>query len=131
VKALASQTALSTEEIGRQIHAVVSATRETAEKVQGISVTVGEMEGIASAIADATAQQNVATGEIARTAACAAQAMTGRCEAVGAVTQGADARAATLRAGAAEAEAEAGMARLLGVLLRIVAESGGASRQAA
>jgi methyl-accepting chemotaxis protein len=132
VKALASQTARSTEEIGRQIHAVVSATREAAEKVHGISLTVGEMEGIASAIADAMAQQNVATGEIARTAAGAAgaaQAMTGRCEAVGAATQGADARAATLRAGAAEAEA--GMAVLREVLLRIVAESGGPSRQAA
>jgi len=132
VKALASQTARSTEEIGRQIQAVVSATREAAEKVQGISLTVGEMEGIASAIADAIAQQNVATGEIARTAAGAAgaaQAMTGRCEAVGAATQGADARAATLRAGAAEAEA--GMARLREALLRIVSDSGAPASRAA
>lgn len=126
VKALASQTARSTEEIGRQIQAVVSATREAVDKVHGISVSVGEMEGIASAIADAMAQQNVATGEIARTAsgaAAAAQTMTSRCEAVGGATGEADARAAALRAAATEADAA--MAEMRATLLRIVEEAAG------
>jgi methyl-accepting chemotaxis protein len=124
VKALASQTARSTEEIGRQIQAVVTATREAVEKVQGISATVGEMEGIAAAIASAMAQQNVATSEIARTAAGAAasaQAMTARCEAVGEATRGADARAAALRQAAIEADAA--MADLRRALIGIVSEA--------
>ncbi|WP_170979135.1 methyl-accepting chemotaxis protein [Roseomonas sp. HF4] len=127
VKALASQTARSTEEIGRQIQAVVSATREAVDKVQDISVSVSEMEGIASAIAGAMTQQTEATGEIARTAsgaAAAAQAMTARCEAVGSATGQADARAGALRVAAAEAEAA--MTGLRATLLGIVAEAGGA-----
>lgn len=122
VKALASQTARSTEEIGRQIQAVVTATRDAVDRVQGITVSIAEMEEIASAIAASMTQQTAATGEIARTASGAAgsaRAMAEHCETVGQATREADARANALRQAAAEADA--GMMALRARLTGIVA----------
>jgi methyl-accepting chemotaxis protein len=66
VKQLASQTARSTEEIGRQINAVRDATGSAADAVDRIVQTIGEMDRIGSSVAVAVEQQGAATAEIAR-----------------------------------------------------------------
>ena len=74
VKALASQTARSTEEITRQISEVRAATGESVAAVQNIENTIGEIDAIASSIAAAVVQQGAATAEIARNVTQTAQA---------------------------------------------------------
>ena len=65
VKALATQTARSTEEISRHITDVRAATGATVASVQRIEATISEVEGIANSIAAALEQQDAATGGIA------------------------------------------------------------------
>ncbi|MGI4976755.1 MAG: methyl-accepting chemotaxis protein [Janthinobacterium lividum] len=65
VKALASQTARATEEIGSQIGQIQGATGLAVEAIGGIATTIGEASEIASAIAAAVEQQGAATREIA------------------------------------------------------------------
>ncbi len=72
VKALAGQTARATEEIAAQIQGVQTATADVVETIAHIARTVGEIDGISSAIAVMLNQQSDATGEIARGAADAA-----------------------------------------------------------
>jgi methyl-accepting chemotaxis protein len=87
VKALASQTARSTQEIGAHIGKVRAATEASVAAVARIEQTIGAIEAIAGAIAAAVAQQGAATAEIARTVAdtaAAAQAMSGRTQEVSA-----------------------------------------------
>jgi methyl-accepting chemotaxis protein len=67
VKALATQTARSTQEIARHIAEVRSATGATAAAVAVIERTIAELDGIAGAIATSVQQQDAATEEIART----------------------------------------------------------------
>jgi methyl-accepting chemotaxis protein len=124
VKSLAAQTARSTEEIGRQIDAVVSATRDAVRAVGGIAATVQQVNAAAGAIADAMTQQAAATSEIARAAAGAADAardMTGRTEALDGMTRSVETRADALRRAAREADAA--MVQLRGTLVRLVRES--------
>jgi methyl-accepting chemotaxis protein len=81
VKQLATQTARSTEEIGRHIADVRVATGASAQAVLHIEQTITEMDRIAASIAEAVAQQGEATAEIARSigsTAGAAGEMTGR-----------------------------------------------------
>ena len=66
VKALANQTAQATQDIARQIATLQGATRDSAEAIRGISLTVRTMNDIAVAIAAAVEQQGAATQEIAR-----------------------------------------------------------------
>ncbi|MEO5337356.1 MAG: methyl-accepting chemotaxis protein [Magnetospirillum sp. WYHS-4] len=66
VKNLANQTAKATEEIGGQIGAVQTATRDAAEAIGGIGRTVARINEVASAIAAAVEEQGAATQEIAR-----------------------------------------------------------------
>ena len=66
VKSLATQTAKATEDIGRQITQIQTATRNAVESIRGISTTIGEISNIAAAIAAAVEQQGSATQEIAR-----------------------------------------------------------------
>ena len=66
VKGLAGQTARATDDIRLQIEQMQSATRDAVQAIRGISSTVGEMGGIASAIAAAVEQQGSATAEISR-----------------------------------------------------------------
>ncbi len=66
VKALASQTARSTEEITRHINEVREATGASVAAVARIEQTIGEVNAIAGSIADAVDQQGAATAEIAR-----------------------------------------------------------------
>ncbi len=124
VKSLAAQTARSTEEIGRQIEAVVAATNHAVRAVGGIAATVQQVDAAAAAIADAMAQQSAATAEIARAAAGAAGAardMTGQTDTLDGMTRGVETRAEALRRAAREADAA--MGELRGTLIRLVRES--------
>jgi methyl-accepting chemotaxis protein len=81
VKALATQTARSTQDIARHIEQVRSATGASAAAVGRIAQTITEIDAIASSIAAAVEQQGSATAEIARNVnetANAASEMTGR-----------------------------------------------------
>jgi methyl-accepting chemotaxis protein len=81
VKALANQTARSTEEIGQHIARVRSATGASVEAVARIEHTITEINAIAGSIAAAVEQQGAATAEIARAVtetATAANEMTAR-----------------------------------------------------
>ncbi|HEY4987534.1 MAG TPA: methyl-accepting chemotaxis protein [Bradyrhizobium sp.] len=66
VKELASQTAKATEEIAGQVNAIQSATGECVTAIGGISHTIRDISGIATAIAAAVEEQDSATREIAR-----------------------------------------------------------------
>ncbi|WP_158922734.1 methyl-accepting chemotaxis protein [Acidisphaera sp. S103] len=81
VKALATQTARSTQEIARHIDQIRSATGVSVAAVTRIEQTITEIDTIAGSIAAAVEQQGAATAEIARTVsetAAAASEMTGR-----------------------------------------------------
>ncbi len=81
VKALATQTARSTEEIGQHIASVRGATSESVAAVMNIEQTINEISAIAGSIAAAVEEQGAATAEIARNVtetASAANAVTGR-----------------------------------------------------
>ncbi len=81
VKALATQTARSTEEIAQHIGHVRSATGVSVAAVIRIEKTIGEINAIAGSIAAAVEQQAAATAEIARNVAetaSAANEMTSR-----------------------------------------------------
>jgi methyl-accepting chemotaxis protein len=66
VKSLANQTAKATEDIGRQISAIQSATEAAVGAIQGIGKTIEEIAKIATNIASAVEEQGAATQEIAR-----------------------------------------------------------------
>jgi methyl-accepting chemotaxis protein len=81
VKALATQTARSTQEIGRHINQVRLATAASVAAVARIEQTITEVNAIAGSIAAAVEQQGAATAEIARNVtetATAANEMTNR-----------------------------------------------------
>lgn len=89
VKALATQTAKATEEIGTQISAIQVATRESAGEIKQIVSTIGRISGITSAIAAAVEEQGAATQEIARNVQEAAHGTTRVAESMGTVSEGA------------------------------------------
>jgi methyl-accepting chemotaxis protein len=66
VKALATQTAKATEEIGAQVTAVQGETTGTVQGIQSICATIQEVDEISAAIAAAVSQQGTATQEIAQ-----------------------------------------------------------------
>lgn len=74
VKALATQTAHSTEEITRHIGEVRAATGASVAAVGRIEQTIGEVDAIASSIAAAVEEQGAATAEIARNVTQTAEA---------------------------------------------------------
>jgi methyl-accepting chemotaxis protein len=76
VKALASQTAKATEEIGTQISSMQAATQESVAAIKEIGGTIGRIAEIASTIAAAVEEQGAATQEIARNVQQAAQGTT-------------------------------------------------------
>jgi methyl-accepting chemotaxis protein len=73
VKALASQTAKATDEIGAQIAAMQSATQDSVAAIKEIGGTIGRIAEIASTIAAAVEEQGAATAEIARNVSQASQ----------------------------------------------------------
>ena len=100
VKSLATQTAKSTEEIGRHIGEVRAATGESVTAVRHIEQTIGEINAIAGSIAAAVEQQGAATAEIARNVsetAAAANAMTERADEVAGEAETTGRQAATVR----------------------------------
>jgi len=66
VKGLATQTADATAEIGSQVQAIQSSTKFATDAISAIGRTIGEMNGIAGAIAAAVEEQGATTREIAR-----------------------------------------------------------------
>ncbi len=64
VKALATQTAHATDQIGTQIVAIRGATDAAVGAVRQVSVAISQVESVATAIAAAVEQQAAATGEI-------------------------------------------------------------------
>ncbi|MBV8926986.1 MAG: methyl-accepting chemotaxis protein [Bradyrhizobium sp.] len=73
VKALASQTAKATEEIGNQITQMQSATQLSVGTIREISATIRQISEIAAQVAGSVEQQGTATQEIARNVQQAAQ----------------------------------------------------------
>lgn len=76
VKALAAQTAKATEEIGRQIEGMQTATATSVSAIREISKTIDKISEISSTIAAAVEEQGAATNEIARNMQQAAQLST-------------------------------------------------------
>ena len=66
VKQLADQTAKATEQIGRKITEIQSATGSTVEAISRIVKTVSNIQDSSAAIAGAVEQQGAAASEIAR-----------------------------------------------------------------
>jgi methyl-accepting chemotaxis protein len=64
VKALATQTARATDQIGAQIVAIRTATEEAVAAVREVGTAIGQVESVATAIAAAVEQQATATREI-------------------------------------------------------------------
>jgi methyl-accepting chemotaxis protein len=73
VKALASQTAKATDEIGMQIAAMQTATQDSVGAIKEIGGTIGRIAEIATTIAAAVEEQGAATQEISRNVHQAAQ----------------------------------------------------------
>ena len=63
---LANQTAKATDQIAAQISEIQSATNVSVESIRGVTLTIGEINEIASSIAAAVEEQGAATQEIAR-----------------------------------------------------------------
>ena len=66
VKALATQTAKATEDIGAQVTAVQGETAGAVQGIQSVCATIQQVDEISAAIAAAVAQQGTATQEIAQ-----------------------------------------------------------------
>ena len=66
VKALATQTAKATDEIGQQISVIQQETRQAVDAIQVICATISEVSDISASIANAVSEQGSATQEIAR-----------------------------------------------------------------
>ena len=86
VKALATQTARSTQEIARHIAEVRSATEASVSAVGRIEQTIAEVNAISSSIAAAVEEQGAATAEIARNVTETASAANGMADRVGDVS---------------------------------------------
>ncbi|NWG25397.1 MAG: PAS domain-containing methyl-accepting chemotaxis protein [Pseudorhodoplanes sp.] len=83
VKALASQTAKATDEIGQQISAVQSATTSAVSAIGGISSTIRTIDEISAAISSAVEEQVAVTSEMSEN-------MTVAAEGVNAISRGVD-----------------------------------------
>ncbi len=104
VKALATQTAQSTQEIARHIDEVRGATGVSVAAVVRIEQTIGEINAIAGSIAEAVEEQGAATAKIAHSVsetASAANDMTSRVAEVTAEAEQTGRRAAEVHADAA------------------------------
>ncbi len=65
VKTLANQTARATDDIATQIAAIQAVAQRSVDAIRGIGSTIGEISGIATAIASAVEEQGAATRDIA------------------------------------------------------------------
>ncbi len=101
VKALSSQTAKATDEIGAQIAAMQGATRRSIEAIAGIERTIGDMSEISGAIATAVTEQGAASQEMARSIEVAARRTheaSAEVERLGEATQNTRSSAASVKA---------------------------------
>jgi methyl-accepting chemotaxis protein len=73
VKALANQTTQATEQIGRQVDAIRTATDSAVDIIHKIGATIGDLNQIGGQLADSIRQQGSATQEIAQNIQFAAQ----------------------------------------------------------
>ena len=89
VKALATQTAKATEEVGVQIRAIQQAAQTSAASIEGITRMIGKVNVTATAIASAVEQQSVAMREITSHVQQAAQGTHEVSDNISSVTQAA------------------------------------------
>ncbi len=89
VKALATQTAKATDEIGSQIAAMQSAAGNAAGAIRGVGGTIDRISSIVSTIAAAVEEQGAATREIASSVAQAANGTQNVSTTIGEVTRAA------------------------------------------
>jgi methyl-accepting chemotaxis protein len=94
VKALASQTAKATEDIGQQIEGIQSATHASVASIKRIGGTIKQISEIAAGIAAAVEQQGAATGQISRNVQAVAGGSARVAGDIGEVSQGANATGA-------------------------------------
>lgn len=127
VKALASQTAKATDEIGMQIAAMQNSTRESVSRIEGIGQTITQMNDISSTIAAAVEEQASANIEIARSVQ---EAATGTTEVSANITGVSQAAGDTGAAAAQVQSASAELARQSSLLEHQVEEFLGTIRAA-
>lgn len=89
VKALASQTAKATDEIGAQINAMAEATQGSVDAIRQINSVIGRISETSAIIASAVEEQGAATREIARNVQAAADGSGQVVAAIGEVNSGA------------------------------------------
>jgi methyl-accepting chemotaxis protein len=102
VKSLAQQTARATEDIGRQISAIRTATGRVVETIGDVRGAFGEVQRYAAAIVDAVENQNQSTSAIAGNVARTAETTSGVSDMMAEIV--ADATAAAERTGALETQ---------------------------
>jgi methyl-accepting chemotaxis protein len=91
VKALATQTAKATEEIGTQIAGMQTATQDSVGAIKEIGATISHISDIATTIAATVEEQGAATAEIARNVSEAAKGTAEVAQKITQVNQGASA----------------------------------------
>lgn len=124
VKNLATQTAVSTGEIARQIGEIEQTTRLAVASVKAIDATIKTMDQTSSAIAAAMEEQSAATTQIAQNVgqtAQAAQAVAERIVKVSSEVSLASERMGVMRTAAEDVKD--GITGLRSVLVRVVRES--------
>jgi methyl-accepting chemotaxis protein len=130
VKALATQTAHSTDEIARSVNSIQSATRDAVAVVAEMVGRVASIEHITEAIAAAAEEQTAATGEIARSVVGTVKAMRIVSGQVGSMTQearGTDAAVNEMRSISGAVADQ--IAELRSVMVRIVRTSSDAANR--
>ena len=130
VKALARQTAESTQKIDENVHGILKTTQEAVDAVNEIVQRVGAIERITHSVAAAAEQQTAATAEIARSVSGTAASMRIVSGQIGQVTT--EARQTGSAVGQMQSIAEAvaeQVAELRGVMVRIVRSSSDAANR--
>ncbi|MDE2583292.1 MAG: HAMP domain-containing protein [Rhodospirillales bacterium] len=121
VKGLATQTTRSTEDIGRQVAEIQSATAAAVSAVGEIGETIAEVARISTAIAAAVEQQAAATQEIARNVQETSSAAADVSARIAEVSREADTnRDRAARVKAASAEVAGGIGELNRRIVRVV-----------
>jgi|GEM_PF-231770 len=114
VKQLADQTSRATEDIATQIEAIQGASGQAVQAIEDVNRIIGDMEGLASAVAAAVQQQDVAVQAISHNVSSASDRSeegAARMEAVGSAAE-------LARANGAEVEQLAESLGQQGVLIR-------------
>lgn len=96
VKSLANQTAGATEEIEKEIAAMLASTESATNSVRGVTNRIAQIDTIASEIATAVEQQSGKTAEIGEAASVAAEMTNRVADSIDAVGLAARANASTM-----------------------------------